>query len=195
MSRADASNAKICTRALISPIVNAFDSNHVLCMENVEHREADDKYNVHFICPVEDEKSMHTRTAVQEKVNGIEEETECPICFDVIQPPILRPSECNHYFCRDCLLKCAQEQFACPIDRRRLTKVMLYDKIGGDVTKEQAMQAALARRMCRSRLFCGKPEYSKKWKKKKKKKWKKKFTNAFHAQYCSCLFQGVSKIV
>ncbi|VDO02081.1 unnamed protein product [Rodentolepis nana] len=98
MSRADAYNDKICTRALLSPFINVLGSNHVLCMENMENHDPDDKCNVHRNCPVEDAVSIFSRMSAYKKVESFEEETLCPICFDFLQPPILRPSDCNHYF-------------------------------------------------------------------------------------------------
>nr|CDS26757.2 zinc finger protein [Hymenolepis microstoma] len=132
MARADASKSKICQSTLDSQTINRLGCNHALCMENMEKHEADNKYSGHCNDRVEGDESISSRVAAEEKVESIEEETECPICLEVLQSPILRPSGCNHYFCYGCLENCAEQQFACPIDRRRLSKVVIYDEMGGE---------------------------------------------------------------
>ena len=45
--------------------------------------------------------------------NDIKEDFNCPICFDILQDPVMI-SACQHYFCRVCITKWLKDETSCP---------------------------------------------------------------------------------
>ena len=45
--------------------------------------------------------------------NDIKEDFNCPICFDILQDPVMI-SACQHYFCRVCITKWLKNEISCP---------------------------------------------------------------------------------
>ncbi|TFY52347.1 hypothetical protein EVJ58_g10068 [Rhodofomes roseus] len=50
---------------------------------------------------------------------GIEDNEECPICFDILRDP--RITSCAHMFCLECISTVITRDQKCPMDRRPLT--------------------------------------------------------------------------
>jgi len=50
----------------------------------------------------------------------VDEELVCPICSAVLEDPRLAP-ECEHAYCKDCIVEWIGHQATCPVDRRAIS--------------------------------------------------------------------------
>ncbi|KAM7535019.1 hypothetical protein Aperf_G00000097950 [Anoplocephala perfoliata] len=68
---------------------------------------------------------------------SLAENSQCPVCFEPITPPVAAPECCNHYFCLPCLSDWSKVQHACPLDRKAYGLIFLHDYIGGPVVERR----------------------------------------------------------
>ncbi|KAI3387397.1 hypothetical protein SNEBB_001075 [Seison nebaliae] len=56
-------------------------------------------------------------------------EENCPICVDEIRHIVATPVECQHQFCRSCIIQWTKVASTCPLDRLPISRLRIYDLI------------------------------------------------------------------
>lgn len=77
---------------------------------------------------------------ILEKINqniDIKEDTNCIICFDDVNVPVLTP--CGHIYCKECITTCLKYKNECPMCKKQLKDSQLYslDKKQDEVVKKE----------------------------------------------------------
>lgn len=75
-------------------------------------------------------QSKYTVFQFNEKCNRVDNDGECPICYENMEDETFVKLNCSHQFCKKCIKNCLSlNQFKCPLCRTQISKVFTQNPV------------------------------------------------------------------
>lgn len=133
---------RLCQRTFSSENATPSSCQHAFHVDCLKNWIEEHKSNGSCKCPIDSCPQSFSAIFIRLTPGGnmkeaisLAEDSQCPVCFEPISPPVASPECCNHYFCLPCLSDWSKVQHACPLDRKAYDLIFLYDYIGGSIVE------------------------------------------------------------